>query len=178
MSDLPSIIASGLGSGAVTVALIYSAKQTRTLKAQFKLENAQAEQAWTTQRATNDLRLMEYIMSLDRLFIDRPGLRPYFYDGLAVPSDSTIRARVLATAELIVDLADSVVNMMRLKQLDQANQAAWETALRLYGRSPAVRLLVTGEAANARLPETIALLVNDEVARHPATAFGKQENGH
>jgi hypothetical protein len=170
MSEVASIIVSGLGSGAVTVALIYSARQTRTLKAQFELENAQAKQTLTTRRATNDLRLMEYIMSLDRLFIGMPDLRPYFYDGLPVPDEPTLRGRVLATAEFIVDLADSVANMMRLKQLDDANHAAWATALQWYDRSPAVRFMV-GSETSAWLPETIALLLADDTSIHPVSAI-------
>jgi hypothetical protein len=85
---------------------------------------------------------MGYTMALDRVFIDLPELRPYFYDGREVPDDEPMRARVMATAELIVDLADSVSSMMGHGQLDPSDQKAWEVALRSYGRSQAVSLII------------------------------------
>jgi hypothetical protein len=85
---------------------------------------------------------MGYTMALDRVFIDLPELRPYFYDGREVPDDEPMRARVMATAELIVDLADSVSSMICHGQLDHSDQKAWEVALRLYGRSQAVNLVI------------------------------------
>jgi hypothetical protein len=161
MTEIPLIVVSGIGSAAVTVALLYSARQTRTLKAQFELDNDQAERSLTTQRAGNDLKLMELVMALDRLFIEEPGLRQYFYDGREIPDDELTRTRVIATAEYIIDLADSVANMIRLEQLDLEDQEAWAIALKWYGRSPAVRL-VAKQGAGAWRQSTLALLLADE----------------
>lgn len=174
MSDTGLVIATSVGSGGVILALAYAAEQARTLKAQYRLQNTLAVRANATERAANDLKLMERIMALDTFFVDRPELRPYFYDGKALPGvdEALLRARVLATAELIVDLADSVISMMRLDQLDDANRDAWIAAIRWYGRSAAVRH-VANEAADAWYPETVELLRADaDDMVHPVSARG------
>jgi hypothetical protein len=170
MSDIALTVATGLGSGAVTTALVYSARQAKTLANQYRLENVVAERTLLTERAANDLKLMQYIMRLDLLFVERPELRPYFYDGEPPPDDLVARGQVMAAGEYIVDLADSVVNMIRLGQLDDANRHGWDVALGWYGRSPVIRELLANAGA-AWLPETIAILLKDTSSRlHPATA--------
>ncbi len=108
-------------------------------------------------------------MALDRLFVDIPELRPYFYNDQDVPADEPMRAQVLATAELIVDLADSVSSMMRHSQLDLSDQAAWAEALAVYGRSPAVRLIIEDDGyGEAWRESTIALLRGGKISTAPA----------
>jgi hypothetical protein len=65
-------VVSGTGSVALAAALLYSARQVKTLRAQLMLENYQAERSLRAQRASNDLKVMERVMAVDRLFIDAP----------------------------------------------------------------------------------------------------------
>ena len=139
--DITSVVASGVGSAALAAALIYSVQQVKTLREQLTLESDQAERALVAQQASNDLKLMEHAMAVDRLFIEFPELRQYIYDDNGLPDEEPLRARILATAELIVDLTDSVANMIRFGELDSEDQEAWAIALGFYGRSPIVRLV-------------------------------------
>jgi hypothetical protein len=77
---------------------------------------------------------------LDKLFVERPDLRPYFYgeEPKPVPHDEPERGRVLATAELIVDFADNFVAQRRVLPGDY--ERGWAEYFRaLYVSSPAVQ---------------------------------------
>lgn len=78
----------------------------------------------------------------------------------------------MATAELIIDLADSVANMTRLGQLDSDDQKAWAIAFEWYGRSPAVQLVGKQNGFDGAWREsTLALLnIGAESARHPLSS--------
>jgi len=142
-ATIASIVVSAAGSGAVTMALYFSSREVKVLREQLALEAKKAEQGGVAQRAANDLDLMGYTMAVDRLFVEFPQLRRYFYEEAEIPSEEPLRSQVISTAELIIDLADSVTNMIRHGQLDIADRDAWTAALASYGRSPAVRMLVT-----------------------------------
>lgn len=158
--DVAATIVAGVGSAAVVLTLRQASQQTKALQGQLRLQIEQAERAIASQQASNDLALMTQVMALDRLFIEQPDLRDYFYEGLELPENPLDRARVESTAELIVDLADSVATMIRLRQLDSEDARAWAIALGWYGRSPAVRkVAATGEGAWR--PATLALLSED-----------------
>lgn len=142
IAAVASVVVSGVGSGAVAMALLYSSREVRVLREQLKLDADQAAQGLVAQRAANDLELMGYTMAIDRLFVEFPELRRYFYEEVEPPVEEPLRSQVISAAELIIDLADSVINMIRHGQLDSADQDAWSAALISYGRSPAVQMLV------------------------------------
>jgi hypothetical protein len=102
---------------------------------------------------------MGHVLALDRLFIDSPELRPYFYEEAPLPLEEPARSRVLATGELIVDLADSVASMVRHGQLSPEATNAWAAALGGWGRSPAVQeILALDQTAGAWHQNTVDLL--------------------
>jgi hypothetical protein len=75
---------------------------------------------------------------LDRLFVERPDLRPHFYGKKDLPDDERERDRVLATAELIVDFADNFVAQSPL--LPSQYTRAYSDYFRDLNRtSPAIR---------------------------------------
>ena len=85
-----SLIVAALGFIAVIVSLFFLIRQTRfvakTLKAALvdSLSNRQYD--------------------IDKLFIDQPEIRKYFYDGADTPTTGSVEyARVTATAEYILD---------------------------------------------------------------------------
>jgi hypothetical protein len=139
ITDVPLDILTGIGSAAVAAAVAYAGVQSHTFREQLKLAERQAAEALLAQQAQNDLALETHILALDRLFIERPALRKYFYEKAPIPTDEPHRSEVLATGELIVDVAEAVANVIRLKQLTPEDEAIWATALEFYGRSPAVR---------------------------------------
>jgi hypothetical protein len=157
--DIASIVVAAVGSGAVVAALLYASRQSRILQGQLELESNEAAKALHTQCAANDLALMGHVMALDRLFIDSPELRPYFHEQVPVPDAEPARSRVLATAEMIIDLADAIASMIRHEQLTAEATAAWAAALRGWGRSPAVQeVLALDENVGAWIGHTADLL--------------------
>jgi hypothetical protein len=167
LADVVSIATSALGSVAIAGALFYSARQTKALQDQLVLDREQAERALVAHRANNDLQLMTHAMALDRLFVELPELRPYFYDGEPIPDGDPERGRVISAAELIVDLADTVASMQRHGQLDPEDEAAWAIAMEWYGRSPAVRLVAAHGAGMWRSATLRLLAIDGEARVHP-----------
>lgn len=51
--------------------------------------------------------LVQLMIDIDRIYIDRPELRCYFYDGADEPEDLLARSRVSALAETYADLMDN-----------------------------------------------------------------------
>lgn len=157
--NIASILVAAVGSGAVVAAVLYASQQSRVLQGQLELESDEAAKALHTQCAANDLVLMGYVMALDRLFIDSPELRPYFHEQLPVPDDEPARSRVLATGEMIVDLADAVASMIRHEQLTAEATVAWAAAIGGWGRSPAVQeVLALDQNVGAWIDHTVELL--------------------
>jgi len=109
-------------------------------------------------------------MEVDRVFINRPELREYFYEGSPTPSTEPERARVLAVADLIMDVADSVASARRHGHMLDEDYQAWRNALHTYYEySPAMRDLWprTGPCYG---PGTSDLLFDSDSAQPPSTA--------
>jgi hypothetical protein len=54
-------------------------------------------------------RVANSLRELDIFFVDRPELRPYFYENKRLPRSKRMQARLSAAAEMLVDLAESVI---------------------------------------------------------------------
>jgi hypothetical protein len=168
VTDVAATVVGALGVPAVFGALFYAAQQAKLHRAQVELQTQQEARTATTSRAALDLQLIRMAVSLDQLFIDSPDLRPFIYDA------QVQRWRVLAIAELIVDLADAVGSMVRHDQLHPDDERAWAEAIGWYGRSPAVRYIAE-QYADIYRPPTVGWLLADPVAaKHPLTADAKQ----
>ena len=66
----------------------------------------QLQNDFKVRRASFHQDVAGLFIQLDRIFVENPELRPYFYDNQA-PSDPRLRQQVLALSEYIVDLAES-----------------------------------------------------------------------
>jgi hypothetical protein len=76
---------------------------------------------------------------MNRFFLENLDLRPYFYDGEEPPSVKGERERVLAAAEMYLNLMDNVLT--QLPTLSRGGIAAdWEAYFRdVYTSSPVIR---------------------------------------
>ena len=61
------------------------------------------------------------VMDTDRVFIEYPEMRKYFYDREPPPTDAVELARALAIAELMTDFMDHVA-----EHIDEMDPSAWE----------------------------------------------------
>jgi hypothetical protein len=77
-----------------------------------------------------------YFMQLDLLFIERPHLRPYFYENVE-PTDLEASQQASALAEYIVDMAESC---MATDHIAHQLSGDWDEYFgHLYKNSPALR---------------------------------------
>jgi hypothetical protein len=76
-------------------------------------------------------------LNLDAFFVDHPYLRPYFYSGKAIPSRKRRYAEVEAVAEMVADLAESVLAAEPL--VEGATDSWSEYFQHIYTTSPALR---------------------------------------
>lgn len=141
-TDTLMAVSTAVGTVGILGALLFAALQTRALREQLALANVQNERVASLEQASLDIQLMERVMDVDHVFIERPGLREYFFDGTDTPSGSLERARVFAVADLITDLADAVASARRHGHMRDEDYDAWRNALRNYfENSPAMQEL-------------------------------------
>ncbi len=141
-TDTLLAVSTAAGTLGILGALIFAALQTRALRKQLSLANVQNERATSLEQASLDIQLMERIMDVDHVFIDRPELRKYFFEGAPTPLTDPERARVLAVADLIMDVADAAASARRHGHMLDEDYQAWKHALHNYfHNSPAMREL-------------------------------------
>ncbi|HSV66497.1 MAG TPA: hypothetical protein VLJ59_11400 [Mycobacteriales bacterium] len=103
---------------------------------------AVAVQTWRLGQRT--MHVMTYqgatdlTLDLDRVFLDQPQLRPYFYDGEPTPPvDHPEHHRVLAAAEFCLDVCECIWD--HRTEYDEVDKTAWrEWIHHLLSRSPAL----------------------------------------
>jgi hypothetical protein len=70
-------------------------------------------------------RATDLFLEIDRIFIEHPEMRAYFYGNEKVPAGDPVVQRVEATAELILDVFEWV--WRRQEELVQRDQEGWCT---------------------------------------------------
>lgn len=80
----------------------------------------------------------DQMMSIDRLFVERPELRPHFYRNEPLPMHGPNRERVVAATELFVDFMDNVAT--QAPHMPEYLSGPWALYFReIASTSPAVR---------------------------------------
>jgi hypothetical protein len=122
---LSGVIVNGLAFVGVIVSLLLLRAQGRTER---DATLAVAYQNMAAQMA-----------NVARYFVDNTDLRPYFFGGKALPASGDERSRVLAVAEMYVNLMDNVLTQAPV--LKRAGITAdWEAYfLDVYRTSPVIR---------------------------------------
>jgi hypothetical protein len=95
---------------------------------------------WTfrqTRRGATYADATDRTLAIDRLFVDHPEARPYFYDDKPVEG-GTDRDLVLAIAEFVMDSFECLWDMAKRYEAD--DRAAWSVYFAdMFRRSPALR---------------------------------------
>jgi hypothetical protein len=154
--EVVGALATLVGSIGVVAALIYAARQTRSVSDQTRLQREEAERDGELQRAKLELRLLELTMGMDEVFLRRPALRPYFYENrsLSIWALPRRRAEVTSVAEMMIDFVDAIAGLRRHGQITDRNYANWRIFTQsYYEQSPTIRALWE-EWGDYFLPET------------------------
>jgi hypothetical protein len=92
-----SVVTASLGLLAAATAII-----------QVRLLRRDLAHKCTIDRAQVYFQVVAMFRDLQAFFVDNPELRAYFYENKALPTDPTELARLDATSEMLVDLAEGV----------------------------------------------------------------------
>jgi hypothetical protein len=113
-----------------TAAAVFEATVTRS----------QLDEQIAVEAGSIDQQLLAAIRDVDRLFIGKPWLRPYFYADRPEPADRSDLRVVRATAELLLDTLDGAASARRHGLLSDEDWDDWKAAGHSYYRgSPALR---------------------------------------
>jgi hypothetical protein len=100
-----SELANTAGLVLVTASLVFAGIQTRELARQRRLSNGVA-------RTTAVLEINALTRAWYDPLLERPELRPYFYDRQECPPDNPHRARVVVISELLADVIECNLRMV------------------------------------------------------------------
>lgn len=121
--ELLSLIISIAGFAILIITLVFLTRQTR-------------EMATQTRHVGDSLKGNAYgsvasqMFAVDRVFINEPELRPYFYSGRDISNDDPLYDKVVAVAELLLDFFDSV--LLQQKHFPQIWPRQWWEAYMMY----------------------------------------------
>src|SRR5258708_7647825 len=135
-TDMVQAISAAVGLVGIIAALLYSARQVR-------LQTDEQQRTVNAQHANLDLGLMQSMLELDTLFINKPHLYQYFNDNTAeMPAtDHPHHPEVVYCAELILDFADMVSRQIRYKQMQDEDITNWQRFFTsYYVESPSIRV--------------------------------------
>jgi hypothetical protein len=80
----------------------------RTNTEQLQLNTAQSEKVAKSIRASVENAIVTHVTSLDRVFMKRPSLSPYFYEQKQISKKDKEYPEVSATAVMVLDVFDLV----------------------------------------------------------------------
>ena len=150
-TDKIQAVAAVFAAVGVVFGLLYSATEIR----KGRKEQEKGVQLQTAQRA---LALMQFLIEITRVMVDRPHLAPYIYDGEEPPEKGESRHdEVLAYGRLFMSFGEAVGWQIRAHQMDPDAEFAWRDYFTdLYSRSPTVQRAVQ-ESSSLLADETLEL---------------------
>jgi hypothetical protein len=149
----------------VVFGLVFSALEIR----KGRKEQEKGVQLQTAQRA---LALMQFLIEITRIMVERPHLAPYIYDGEDPPEKGEWRHNeVLAYGRLFMSFGEAVGWQIRAHQMDPDAERAWRDYFTdLHDHSPTVQRAVH-ESGSLLAEETLGLFgaaaVNGTTGRGP-----------
>lgn len=122
-TDVIQIIISIVGFGAIIVSLFFTEQG-------LILTNKQIQANTTSLDLTINQNIMSHALDVDKLFIDSPDLRPYFFEGTAVPSSNKNFNKAKAIADYQIDFFATFFDQTgnwQVFQRDLEAQNAWDS---------------------------------------------------
>ncbi|MEX0284077.1 MAG: hypothetical protein AB3N23_05655 [Paracoccaceae bacterium] len=90
-------------------------------------------------------------------FVEKPDLRPYFKDGLDVSADDPLAQRVLAVAEVRLDLMDGLLTYISQQGWTPDETSGWQNTFRdAFASSPALCRVHAGSTSSYGLINPLA----------------------
>jgi hypothetical protein len=125
-------IITGLSGISVVLSLLFLARQTSELARQTKLNNRIG-----TLGGMSDA--LERLHSVQGIFTNKPGLRPYFYEGKQCPQHGRRQGELLNIAEMLADAIDHTLNVVDLMPNRPEDEGWRNYAVFMVESSPVLR---------------------------------------
>lgn len=149
------------------ISLFYTRRAVRHLERQVEQE-AHLLEASTYYSAS------ELVLQFDRIFIEFPDLRPYFYGDRQVPSNNPrLKNQVEATVEFVLDVLECVWDQ-RDKFPEEVLESWQEWIHELFERSPAMQTFYSER--NQWYPQLRSLIAGASCTEH--TIYKKLKETH
>jgi hypothetical protein len=101
---------------------------------------AQSERMAKSIRLALDATVVDQVTKLDEVFMRRPQMVPYFYDGKAISEGDENYAEVSATALMVLDVFDLLVGQNRRHKELWETPEAWDAwMIDVFATSPVMR---------------------------------------
>ena len=156
--DIIQVAVAILGFVGIIISLLYLAKQTKEATRQSKsLEESIRVQVY--QGISSDM------LEIDRVFIEHPELRPYFYESIELSQDSPLYKMALSIAEMKLDFYDTVLHQM--PHFLQPLASNWKDGIRYaFALSPVMKTVLDTHktwytAELAELADDAAISINE-----------------
>jgi len=135
-----SFVISILGFGLIVGGLYINYRQVGINTDQLRLNTAQSLRTEKAMCSSVQISVLNHVVNLDRYFIDRPQLRPYFYDGIAVSDKDEKYVELSATSEMVLDIFDLVADQSRKNPECWDRPKLWdEWVIDTFSTSPILR---------------------------------------
>jgi len=99
-------------------------------------------QGWTEIQDSKYVSANSWTIDLDKAFLDKPELRPYFYENAAFTTNDTNYEEVMAMSEYMLDTLDSFVNHRFVTEKKPVQQSWKNWMFFCFSNSPALRYYV------------------------------------
>ena len=137
---LASLVISILGFALIIKGLHINSQQVAINADQLRLNTAQSLRTEKSMCSNVQIAVLNHVVNLDRLFMDKPYLRPYFYDGTEVSETDEKYEELSATSEMVLDIFDLVADQSRKNPECWDRPKLWdEWIIDTFSTSPILR---------------------------------------
>ncbi len=124
----------------IIVGVFATRRQLTINTEQLKINTGQSAQVAKSIRANVENGAVTHVLTLDKVFMDRPYLAPYFYDGKAIDPKDLKYAEVQATAVMVLDLFDMLASQSKHYPEFWDTPEAWDKwMIDVFSTSPILR---------------------------------------
>ena len=142
-TDKVVAVATVVGVAGGLSALGLSLRQLKLQTRELALQTTQDQQGIDIRLAQRGLDLMQLVIGVEQIAVEKPHLGPYIHEGKDLPTEEEARNQVLAYATLFMGLAETVGWQTRVDQMTMDTAIEWKRYFKhLYDTAPAVRSIV------------------------------------
>lgn len=124
----------------ITLGLFANYWQISINSEQLRINTAQSDKVAKSIRANVENAIVTHITTLDRVFMDRPDLLPYFLEGKSIDKNDQKYLEVSAAAFLILDICDLIATQNSRYPEFRDTPEIWDSWIKdIFSTSPILR---------------------------------------